>query len=175
VLKFVKRNPGAGHLSFISTEHIEVFDERNNKLTTIDLHAVFTASFIYQGIGYEINRVKTGLFTHKWIITANGQPFGELQFPGWGWQKPKLLLHGDPEPWIFTLKGRGWQRRQHQGELVRDNAQAVYHTSDNKSPVINLHGYNASTGEIDSGGATTLVQIIGLYMNNRLIFQEGTA
>lgn len=173
VLKFVKRNPGASHLSFISKEHLDVFDEENNKLTSIDLRNVFTANFIYEGICYEISRIKTGLFTGKWVITANGQPFGELQFPGWAWKKPKLLLHNDAEPWTFTLKRQGWRR--HQGELVRHDGQVLYHTSGNKIPAINLHGYDVSSGKIESYGATPLVQIIGLYMNNRVIFQKETA
>ena len=170
MLKFVKKDPGASHLSFALTEHLDVFDEENNKLTSIDLRAWLTASFTYEGTRYEISHVKTGFLTGKWVITAKAQPFGEFKFPGWTWKKPELLLHGDAEPWTFTVRRKG--RRRHQGELVRNNGQVLYHTLHNKIPATNLYGYEVSNGEIESHDATILVQIIGLYMNNRLIFQE---
>ena len=170
VLTFVKKNPGASHLYFVSPERLDVFDEENNKLTSIDLRAWLTASFTYEGTHYEISYVKTGFLTGKWVITANAQPFGEFKFPGWTWKKPELLLHGDAEPWTFTLRHKG---RGHQGELVRNNGQVLYHTLHNKMPATNLYGYEVSNGEIESHDATILVQIIGLYMNNRLIFHEG--
>ena len=107
LLKFVKRDPGASHLRFERTEHLDVFDEENNMLTSINLRAWLTASFTYEGTLYEISQVKTGFLTGKWVITANAQPFGEFKFPSWTWKKPKLLLHGDVEPWTFTLRSKG--------------------------------------------------------------------
>jgi hypothetical protein len=152
----------------------------NNIKSSIEIKSTFTADFLYESKLYKIRPVTNFIAVRKFeILTNENIKLGEIKYWNWPWINPYIIIYSSAGNivWKFDRKEPSFFRSrssEYNTELNSDRETILYNfqignyfTPDTKNDCL-----REINGTIKCSGPNSLIGIIGIYLNELMIFDE---
>lgn len=163
---------------YINTVAYEIF-QGEKFVSLIEIKSTWTAEFNFDSQRFYIKPViKFFILRRLEFLSEENIKLGDIHFGGWTWVKPKIVLIGmNEEKWQFDTNSPSiFQRREN---LYRTNLKFNGKTISYKFELGDFLSENTKNdclrevkGIINFDQSDFLVAILGIYLNELLIFDE---